>query len=85
MTHGVIMDTGPLAAYFLQQQPHHEWAASQFDRMSGQLLTCETVLTETCYLISRGRVPADRLLRKVVEGTIEIAFQFDTEARASPS
>lgn len=82
MTGGVLMDTGPLAAYYLPRERHHGWAVEQFGKIEGSLLTCEPVLTEVCHFLARANVPARELLRKVEDGTIELAMRLEDEASA---
>ena len=70
----VIIDTGPLVAYFNRRDRWHRWVAEQMAALNPPLLTCEPVLTEACFLIQRaGGRPAD-LIRKVVQRNLEIGI-----------
>ena len=46
------------------------------------MLTCEAVLTETCFLLARERVPVWRLLENLRNGALRIALRLDAEADA---
>lgn len=82
MTPGAVVDTGPLVAYFCATEARHDWAVQQFASLTPPLLTCEPVLTETCFLLARQRVPAWRLLENLDLGALRVALRLDAEARA---
>ena len=78
----VIIDTGPLVAYFNGRDRWHRWVVEQMSAFATPLLTCEPVLTEACFLIHRaGGRPAD-LIRKVDQGVLEIGIDLAKEAAA---
>ncbi len=58
----VLVDTGPLVAYFDQSSRDHHWAQSQFKRLIQPLVTCEAVVTETLFLLKRDRLNPDWVL-----------------------
>lgn len=76
------MDTGPLVAYFCASEARHAWAIEQFENLAPPILTCEAVLTETCFLLSRAREPASKLLQKVGQGALQIGVHLQDEAGA---
>jgi predicted nucleic acid-binding protein len=76
------MDTGPLVAYFCRTEARHAWAVEQFEMLEPPILTCEPVLTETCFLLRRANVPAARLLEKVRPGVLQVGIRLDQEAGA---
>ena len=78
----VIVDTGPLVAYFNARDRWHRWAGTQMAAVRPPLVTCEPVLTEASFLIQRaGGRPSD-LVRKVAEGAIEIGLELGQDAAA---
>jgi uncharacterized protein len=79
---GAVMDTGPLVAYFCAGEARHPWAVEQFANLTPPVLTCEPVLTETCFLLARLRMPASRLLDKLRQGALQIGLRLDSEAAA---
>jgi predicted nucleic acid-binding protein len=76
----IIIDTGPLVAYFNRRDKWHSWVADQMAALTPPLLTCEPVLTEACFLIQRaGGKPAD-LIRKVAQRGLEIGVDLAEDA-----
>ena len=76
----VIVDTGPLVAYFNRRDRWHSWTVKQMAALVPPLLTCEPVLAEACFLIQRasGR-PAD-LIAKIAQGGFEIGIDLQSDA-----
>ena len=82
MRTGAVMDTGPLVAYFCANEARHSWAVEQFANLTPPVLTCEPVLTETCFLLGRAKQPASRLLDKVRLGALQIGVHLEDEVGA---
>lgn len=79
MTTGVILDTGPLVALLDRHDRHHEWAKTQLETIRPPLVTCEAVITETCYLLRAHPVAAEHLRRFVQAGVIQVTFSIQEE------
>ena len=47
----VILDTGPLVALIDEDDEYHHWATERVHELKAPLLTCDAVLTETCFLL----------------------------------
>ena len=76
----IIVDAGPLVAYFNARDRWHRWAVEQMKTFAPPLLTCEPVLAEACYLIQRaGGAPAD-VVRKLSEQTLQVGIDLEEEA-----
>ncbi len=76
----IIVDTGPLVAYFNRRDRWHRWVADQMAALNPPLVTCEPVLTEACFLIQRaGGRPVD-LIRKVAQRRLEIGIDLEEDA-----
>ena len=76
----IIVDTGPLVAYFNRRDRWHRWVADQMAALNPPLVTCEPVLTEACFLIQRaGGSPVD-LIRKVAQRRLEIGIDLEEDA-----
>ena len=76
----IIVDTGPLVAYFNRRDRWHRWVADQMAALNPPLLTCEPVITEACFLIQRaGGKPAD-LIRKITQRSLEIGIDLEEDA-----
>lgn len=71
----ILADTGPLVAYLDGRERHHEWAKAQFTRFTAPLLTCEAVIAETLFLMRRGGIHPDGLLKLIVRGLLLPEFR----------
>jgi predicted nucleic acid-binding protein len=76
----VIVDTGPIVALLDADDQYHAWVRAQFARLRPPLLSCEAVLTESCFLIARAGGDASDVLQLVERGVLSIAQLFDAEA-----
>ena len=76
----IVVDTGPLVAYFNRRDRWHRWAADQMAALNPPLVTCEPVLTEACFLIQRaGGKPVD-LIRKIAQQSLIIGIDLEEDA-----
>jgi predicted nucleic acid-binding protein len=66
----VIIDTGPLVAWFCVRDAHHDWAVRSFDELPAGGLVCESVLTEACHLVARDGVVPSAILKLVEKGDL---------------
>lgn len=81
MTEKVLLDAGPLAALVNPRDQWHEWARSQLAEIAPPLLTCESVLSEACFLARRAPGGADVLLGLVERGVIRLDFSLKEQYR----
>ncbi|MGD9857971.1 MAG: type II toxin-antitoxin system VapC family toxin [Planctomycetaceae bacterium] len=70
----VIVDTGPLVALLNHRDRRHEWARDVLDTIEPPLLTCESVLSEACFLLQRVPGGTKAVLELVDRGVLEIRF-----------
>jgi uncharacterized protein len=78
----VIVDAGPLVAYFNRRDRWHDWTRDQMSALSPPLVTCEPVITEACFLIHKaGGRPGD-LMRKLGQHGLEIGMNIEDDAAA---
>jgi predicted nucleic acid-binding protein len=70
----VLVDTGPLVAYFNRRHAHHRRCATLLTELAPPLYTCWPVLTEACYRLAShgGSRLAARLLDSCGEGFLAI-------------
>jgi predicted nucleic acid-binding protein len=78
----VIVDTGPLVAFLAEREKHHDWCGAQFEDLPAPFLTCEAVLTEAYYLVSRLPDAANRFFELLSSGLIETDFSMLRERAA---
>ncbi|HEY3839471.1 MAG TPA: PIN domain-containing protein [Bryobacteraceae bacterium] len=74
-----LLDTGPLISYLASGLEHHDWAVEQWKQMRPPLLTCESVLTETAFLLKREGLDTDPLFELLDRGVIRIALTIQEE------
>jgi uncharacterized protein len=77
----VILDAGPWVALMSSKDRHHEWAKKQFSR-TDSFLTCEAVVSETCFLLARAGLDAGRALEMVERGIVHIGLSLSEQATA---
>ena len=78
----VIVDTGPLVAFLVETDSHHAWAVERFQELPAPFVTCEPVLTETFYLVSRLHNGPRRFLELLGSGLLDIEFAVLAEREA---
>ena len=77
----VIVDTGPLVALLDRQDQHHDWVRSQIKNISPPLLSCEAVIVETCFLLSKhDPSQIQRIFNALNTGFLEIPFALNNES-----
>lgn len=80
MIRRVIVDAGPLTAFFNADDARHHWAVATLRQMEGPLLTVEPALTEVMFLLKRHPDAQDRLMGWVAQGALRIPFRLEAEA-----
>lgn len=78
----IIVDTGPLVALLSANESLHAWVEAQFKVLSAPFVTCEPVLAETFFLISRLPGGAKRYFDLLGSGLLEIEFDVLSEHAA---
>jgi predicted nucleic acid-binding protein len=76
----VVVDTGPIVAMLDADEANHDWVMSQVQRLRAPLVTCEAVLTEAAFLMSRAGVDSSIVPQLVTRGFVTIAKLFDDDA-----
>jgi predicted nucleic acid-binding protein len=82
MSGQLILDTGPWVALLCRDDAHHEWAKTQFAQHAAPFLTCEAVVAETCFLLSRAGFDPSRALALVERGVVRIAMSLAEQVAA---
>ncbi len=82
----IIIDTGPLVAFYDERDPAHDWALRAIIALTEEgyrpFLTCEPVLTEAAFLLGRARHEPVQIVRAVRQGTLRPALEIADEAAA---
>ena len=74
MADQVILDTGPLVAYLDKREEHHAWAKREFASLSGHVVSCEAVITESCFLLADHEPALARIADYLRRGIIRLEF-----------
>ena len=84
MTAPVLVDTGPLVAFLNRRDRYHTWAAERLARIAPPLLTCEAVISESCFLLRSFRSGSTAVLQLIDRGLLQMPFRLgDDIARIS--
>ena len=78
----VIVDTGPLVAFLTESEALHGWVASKFAELPAPFVTCEPVLAETFFLLSRLPDGPRRFFDLLGSGLLEIEMSVLAEREA---
>jgi uncharacterized protein len=78
----VLLDTGPWVALLCRDDAFHGWAREQFAQITGPLLTCESVVAETCFLLARAGHDPAKALALVARGVVQIPMSLGQEITA---
>jgi predicted nucleic acid-binding protein len=71
----VVIDAGPLVAFFIRRDAYHVWSLEQFKAHPPPFQTCEAVLTEAEHILERIDPRSVEKFRDFLErGLIEIGF-----------
>ena len=72
-----MLDTGPLVAFLNGRDKFHEWTVAQWNQISAPMLTCEAVVSEACFLLSRIKNGGDRVMQLIQRDILMISFHLD--------
>ena len=70
----VIVDTGPIVALIDKRDRHHEWAVAQWAAIEPPLLTCESVISEACFLLDQTRAGSSGVFEMLVRKVVALGF-----------
>jgi len=80
MKRKVLLDTGPLVALIDKADRDHLWSVEQWAGIEPPMLTCESVISEACFLLDQVGRGADSVLEMLIRRTIVTAFELDENA-----
>jgi len=78
----VVIDAGPLVALLNQSDRHHRWVREVLDTVEPPVFTCEAVISEACFLLSRIRDGQDAVLGLLSKDIVKVDFRLTTEVDA---
>ena len=75
----IIIDTGPLVAFLNRSDKHHVWAVNQFSQLNPPFFTCESVISEVCFLLRHIYNGPQNTFKLLERELIQIPFSLETE------
>jgi len=81
----VIIDTGPIIAFLNKSDHFHNWTIIRFSELNPPFLTCESVISEVCFLLRNSEVGMQNVFQLLSRGLIKIPFQLEPEISAISS
>ena len=78
----VLMDTGPIVAFLNHNDRYHAWVREQLAEIVPPLLTCEAVLSESCFLLRHIAGGSDAVFELVSRGLLNLSFDLSEEVEA---
>ena len=79
MKQKIIVDTGPLVALINDREQFHPWVTQTVANLVYPFLTCEAVITETCFLLQDVYGGEDAVMGLIASKHLKIAFRLDEE------
>ncbi len=81
MKRQVILDTGPLVAFINGRDRYHKWSILQWAQIDPPLLTCEAVLSESCFLLRGVEGGQAAVLELLKRGVLNAIFRIDDSVK----
>ncbi len=75
----IIIDTGPLVAFLNKKDKYHKWTLSQFSHLNPPFFTCESVISEVCFLLRNTENGPQNIFRLIERKLIAIQFKLVSE------
>jgi len=76
----VLLDASVVVALLDRSERYHERCVAAVQELQCPLVTCEAVVAESCYLLSRLPAAVDALLENVARGIFQLPFQLSRTA-----
>jgi len=78
----IIADAAGIVALIDKRDEFHQWAASQAENLPIPFLTCEAVISESCYLLHNILNGEKTVLTYLKKGILQIDFSLSNEVEA---
>lgn len=75
----VVIDTGPVVAFLNKSDQYHDWAVTQFSQLQPPFLTCESVVSEVCFLLRHTENGQQNVLKLLERELIQTTFKLESE------
>lgn len=80
MKAATLLDTGPLVAFLNRSDRYHGWATAHMRALPPPLISCESVLSEACFLLHSSPAGSRAVLDLVSRGLIDPSFRLADES-----
>ena len=77
-----IADSGVIVAYLDKRDEHHRWTLEQIKTLPAPYSVCESVITESCFLLSHLHNGKKNVLAMLKAGFLTIDFSLSNEIEA---
>ena len=77
----VLLDTSVLVAVLDRAQDSHQRCVETLELVASPLVTCEAVITETCYLLRNVRGAVDAVMQNIAAGMFHMPFRLSDSTR----
>ena len=74
-----VLDAGPLVAFLNRREEHHKWAMQQWRQIEPPLLTCESVISEACFLAERMPGGPHCVIELLSRSLVQLDFRLQDE------
>jgi len=78
----VVIDTGPIVALLNRRDRHHAWIRDVLDTIEPPIFTCESVVSEACFLLGRLAGGQDAVLELLSKDVLKVDFRMLAEIDA---
>jgi predicted nucleic acid-binding protein len=82
MKRNVILDTGPLVALIDKSDRDHAWTVRQWEDITPPMLTCESVISEACFLMNQIDSNGNAIFEMLARKTIEAPFHLQDHSKS---
>lgn len=79
MKHNIIIDTGVIVALVNRREQSHEGVKNTLKSLSLPFFTCESVITEACFLLKKVHGGEDAILNLINTNKLQIPFNLSEE------
>src|SRR5437660_3223576 len=75
----VLLDTGFIVALLDRSESFHKMCARTVREVAAPLVTCEAVITESCYLLRNLSGASEAVIENIAAGIFQVPFQLSRE------
>lgn len=75
----IIIDSGPLVAFLNKADSYNKWAITQFSQLKPPFYTCESVISEVCFLLRKTKNGVMNTLQLLERDLIQIPFKLESD------